>query len=354
MTLVKSKPRRPSTAHRQRTGQHHHHSHHYVKAYWPYLPILAVLLFGLVSNSWLGQLHRSVLGYATDMSAQGLLNGTNAQRSANSEGALSLNAALNQAAQAKANDMAARNYWSHNTPDGQTPWSFIASAGYDYVTAGENLAYGFSTSADTISGWMNSPEHRANILNTSYRDVGFGIVNISDYQSTGPETLVVAMYGSLNGEAAAASTPAAPVAPAPQPKPENGPATAPTSSPAADSSPASPAPVPSPSIATSKPAQQAPVAATHSDTLRASPAEPPQQRISRIQLVARDVSWSVASVTIIGAAAILFLLLRHGLAWHKVWLRSERFVLRHPAFDIMALTVLTISFILSHTSGFIR
>src|SRR5438105_1975635 len=151
MTLTKQKPRRPSTTSRKRTGQHHRHSQHYAKAYWPYLPIVAVLALGIALNSWLGHMNHSVLGYATDMSTQSLLDDTNAQRSGNSETTLHLNAQLDQAAQAKANDMSTRDYWSHNTPDGQTPWTFITATGYSYQTAGENLAYGFSTAADTIT-----------------------------------------------------------------------------------------------------------------------------------------------------------------------------------------------------------
>src|SRR5690348_7981084 len=129
MTLTKAKPQRPSVEHRKRFGHHHRHSHHYVQTYWPYLPIVGVLVIGLLANTWLGRVHQSVLGYATDMSIQELLNGTNAQRSANGEALLALNAELDSAAQAKANDMAARDYWSHNTPDGKTPWTFITAAG---------------------------------------------------------------------------------------------------------------------------------------------------------------------------------------------------------------------------------
>ncbi len=59
------------------------------------------------------------------MSRNGLLISTNTERSSNGLPALSINDKLNQAAQAKANDMVARDYWSHNTPDGQEPWVFF-------------------------------------------------------------------------------------------------------------------------------------------------------------------------------------------------------------------------------------
>jgi uncharacterized protein YkwD len=158
MTLVKTKQKQPEPHHRKRTGHHHNRGHAYLKTYWPYLPVVTILLCGFVTSSWLSTKHRSVLGYATDMSADSLLADTNSQRTTNNETTLTLNARLNQAAQAKANDMAAHNYWSHNTPSGETPWSFITAAGYTYQAAGENLAYGFTTASDTIHGWMNSPD----------------------------------------------------------------------------------------------------------------------------------------------------------------------------------------------------
>lgn len=92
------------------------------------------------------------------------------------------NALLNASAQAKAQDMANRNYWSHDTPDGIEPWSFITAQGYSYSTAGENLACGFKDdSAEVIVGWMNSPTHKENIVNPKYSEVGFGILETPNY-----------------------------------------------------------------------------------------------------------------------------------------------------------------------------
>ena len=147
----------------------------------------------------------SVLGYATSISVGDLLAGTNSQRSANGVASLALNTKLINAAQAKANDMVARDYWSHTTPDGQQPWVFITQAGYSYRAAGENLAYGFATSSDTITGWMNSPPHKENLLKTTFNDVGFGIANSANYVGTGQQTVVVAMYGSLSSSSSSCS-----------------------------------------------------------------------------------------------------------------------------------------------------
>lgn len=313
MTLVKTKHRRPSAAHRQRVGEHHHRTHHYTKAYWPYLPMLAIVGLGFLVNSWLGQVDRSVLGYATDMSVQSLLEDTNAERHTQGEVNLRLNSTLNDAAQAKANDMAAHNYWSHNTPTGQTPWSFIIAAGYDYRIAGENLAYGFASAGDTVTGWMNSPEHRTNILNANYQDVGFGIVNIADYQGGGPETLVVAMYGtpadaSLAGDVIQKSA-------------NNGVTTY----------------------------------AGGSAVRGASNAvEPASQNINRLQLLATNATWGVPFLTILAVGAYAFLILKHTWAWRKVVVRGERFVIKHPALDVAAVSVAMLGMVLGHTSGLIR
>lgn len=337
MTLAKTKPKRPSLDHRRRHGHHHRHSHDYVKTYWPYLPIIAILAVGLLTSGWLGRANKTVLGYATDMSVASLLSDTNQQRAGNSEGALVLNSQLNQAAQAKADDMAARDYWSHDTPDGKTPWTFMTAAGYNYQTAGENLAYGFATAADTLTGWMNSPEHRANILNTSYRDVGFGIINIADYQGTGPETLVVAMYGSQPGGAA---TPSAPTAstPAQETKQTPVPVPAPTPEPAASP------------VATSQPATSKPTATTQNqDTV-----EPASQHVTQLELVSSNTPLNTLAVITLGISAGVFLVLRHSWAWRKMLVKGEKFVLHHPMLDISAMVVVSAVLALSHTAGLIR
>jgi cell division septation protein DedD len=298
-------------------------------------------------NGWLAHIHRDVLGYATDMSVQSLLEGTNAQRVANGESGLGLNGQLNQAAQTKANDMAARNYWSHNTPDGQTPWTFFTAAGYSYQKAGENLAYGFATSSDTITGWMNSPEHRANILNASYQEVGFGIVNIPDYQNSGPQTLVVAMYAQPTTVVASSPAPVASAKPTPQ--------KATTAQPITTATPEAPAaePVPAP-VATVAPT---PVATKKSDTLVAAKTRDSidEQRVARIQLfTAGNASWSLFAVTLLGTCALFIFLFNHAIAWHKVLVRGERFVLHHPLLDIAFIGLATFGFLLSQTSGLIR
>lgn len=353
MTLQKTK-KKPAASHQlRRTGQHHKLTRKYHTPYWPYLPMVTILVFGFVAQNWFMKPHSAVLGYATDMSIQSLLDDTNQQRASNGESILSLNGQLDQAAQAKANDMATRDYWSHNTPDGQTPWTFMTAAGYSYHTAGENLAYGFSTAADTITGWMNSAGHRANILNTSFVEVGFGVANAANYQGSGPQTIVVAMYAS----------PAVAAAPAPAPTPPF--ASAKTSAPVASAPVATATPTTSEPESTTASPQTASgqsagaatktkakdVPATTQPTTAPSP-EPKQERLSQVQLAAgMSAGVTVMSVAVIAGALLLY---RHSRAWHKRIKKGEKFILHHPAFDIAAVTLVVLCVLASQTSGLIR
>lgn len=359
MTLTKSKSRRPSTNQRKRAAMHHKRGSHYMRPYWPYLPIVAVVSLGLLLNSWIGGINKNVLGYATDMSVSSLLSNTNAQRTANGLGALALNSVLNQAAQAKAQDMANNDYWSHVSPSGVTPWYWMTSAGYSYQTAGENLAYGFSTSADTVTGWMNSPGHRANILNTSYKDIGFGIVNAPNYQSEGAQTIVVAMYA----DPYVAPAPIAKATPTPTSTSTTTQAktTTNTATPLAEQPTATPTPTPptaaettpAPTSDTATPTNTKTTTAEQNQTKQTEPVQ--QQKVTRVQLLnATNVSWSQFAISMIASIALLLFLLRHSLAWHKVLAKGEKFILHHPVLDVAFVAIATLSYILLQTSGTIR
>ncbi len=137
--------------------------------------------------------HPQVLGYATSMNTDILLRDTNDYRDKADLPELKINQDLSRAAQAKAQSMVEKNYWSHVAPDGTTPWYYFQKVDYNYSVAGENLAYGFSTSDQVVTAWMNSVEHRDNILG-NYQDIGFGIANSENYQG-GKNTVIVAFYG---------------------------------------------------------------------------------------------------------------------------------------------------------------
>lgn len=119
---------------------------------------------------------------------------TNDERTANSVGQLTENTLLDQAAQAKADDMAAKGYFSHTGPDGKTPWQWVAGAGYVYQYAGENLAVRFTDSSEVINAWMASPTHRANIVKPQYTQIGVGIAD-GTYEGA-PATFVVQYFGT--------------------------------------------------------------------------------------------------------------------------------------------------------------
>lgn len=101
-----------------------------------------------------------------------LVDETNNTRSTEKLGQLTTNPVLERAAQLKADDMATKGYFAHNSPDGKTPWYWFEQVGYDYAAAGENLAVNFTDSKDVTEAWLASPTHRANIMNANYTEIG--------------------------------------------------------------------------------------------------------------------------------------------------------------------------------------
>jgi hypothetical protein len=149
--------------------------HNFVSAV--YVFPLVMFVISTVVNTGLG-LHGYILaGYASDMNVADIYMLSNDQRASAGSPKLTENAQLMAAAANKAADMLEKNYWAHNSPAGQTPWDFILASGYKYTAAAENLAKNFDTSSQVISAWMNSTEHRTNLLNSRYRDVGIAVVN---------------------------------------------------------------------------------------------------------------------------------------------------------------------------------
>ncbi|RJR15488.1 CAP domain-containing protein [Candidatus Microgenomates bacterium] len=173
-----------------------HHTNNYrakVLHYDFFLVYVIIFLFGSIFIRTLHRIDPDVLGYATNITVDKLLEYTNQQRSAEGAPPLSLNEQLSQAAAGKAADMFGKDYWAHNGPEGETPWDFINGAGYAYIVAGENLAKNFNDSQSVVQAWMDSPSHRENLLRNQYADVGFAVVNGTlNGEDT---TLVVQMFG---------------------------------------------------------------------------------------------------------------------------------------------------------------
>lgn len=135
-----------------------------------------------------------ILGFASQIFPEEIVAITNQKRAESGLAPLKINPQLNEAARQKAADMFALNYWSHVSPRGVTPWTFITNNGYSYLYAGENLARDFSHSSGVVEAWMNSPTHRDNLLNPKYQEIGVAVVDgILQGQET---TLVVQMFGA--------------------------------------------------------------------------------------------------------------------------------------------------------------
>jgi hypothetical protein len=294
-TAVKHKKPQP----KKRLGRHHTHNQHYIKHYWPYLPMAFIAAAGILLGSfWPSQL--GVLGSTTELGSAGLLASTNVQRSSAHESSLVLNDVLSQAAQAKADDMVRGNYWSHISPDGRSPWSFITAAGYNYQKAGENLAYGFEKPDTTLNAWMHSPSHRANVLNRGYSQVGFGIAHSNNFVGHGSSTVIVAMYGS--------------------------PATNATN----------------PNLVQSQAASG--IKGADVNTVA----------VSRVASLSGQNAGllPMAAAALVSIAVVTFLL-RHGRYLHKTIVRGEQLALRHPVLDFVLVAVIAFGFALSRTAGFI-
>jgi len=294
MVLAQLPKQQKNVHERKRHGQHHKSSKHYTKTYWPYLPMLLVVGLGIVVNTlWSGS---GVLGYSTDVSPISLLQATNNNRAKAGDHDVTLNGQLAAAAQAKADDMAKRNYWSHVTPDGKQPAEFVEQAGYAYTVTGENLAYGFNSSQAVINGWMNSQSHKENLLNPAYTDVGFGVAHAASFQGHKNETIVVAVYGEPG----------------------------------------------------------AVLSHTTGISAGAEPAQLPTKTISRIDVLTNG-AFTMGGIVIISLALLMALafLFKHSRMWRKRIIDGEQFIIKHPVLDTLVVAIVTVGFILTRNSGFI-
>ncbi len=286
------------------------------KVYWPFLPIVlaATLILGLSVHSgslasYLKHPTGKVLSYETSQSPDSLLKLTNQARQAFQAGSLAINQELSSAAQAKAKDMATRNYWSHVTPDGNEPWIFVANTGYQYQKLGENLAVGFADEQSVINGWMASAAHKENLIDPAYTDVGFGFANAENYTATGggQMTIVVAFYGR----------PMSLSAPAPS------------------------------SISTSKaPSTDNTLdSKVLSDTLVRS-------QVGLYKLGAN--SWGPAMVIVCIGGLAGMILSKHVRQLKRSIRKGERYVWRHPLVDLLVLVAIGLLVVLTQTAGYIQ
>lgn len=311
------------------------------------LVLLAIPLVYNVTNASSPQ----VLGYATDISVSDVFKFSNEQRTANGLAPYKLNSQLNAAAYAKAQDMFAKDYWAHYAPDGSTtPWMFIKNAGYTYVKAGENLAMNFNSSSGVVTGWMNSPGHRANVLSTDFVDVGYAAVNgILEGEET---TLVVAMYGKPY----VAPTPVV----APVQSPPSPPATNPAPRPQPEPTPVAIEPEPKSELEPIPTQPQNAVPDTEPEPIKVIDLQetPVTTDVPAAEVMAAealkairvygDLNWGQKATLFVLSAVMLFFVLKHTIIWRKqadgergVWLRA------HPLSQVSAIVVMAIVTIMS-------
>ena len=102
----------------------------------------------------------------------------NAARAENGLGAVSYDATLNALAAQRAAEIA--SCWGHTRPNGNICFSILDENGVSYSACGENIAAGQESVGEVVNSWLNSPGHRANILNGAYSKMGIGLYTCSD------------------------------------------------------------------------------------------------------------------------------------------------------------------------------
>lgn len=289
--------------------KHNDHRPHLIRRHGLLTMAGLVVAVQLAANLILGP-SALVLGYASNINISDLFALTNQERAAAGLPALALDNRLNQSAAFKANNMFSEDYWAHVSPSGIQPWFWFQKAGYNYSYAGENLAKDFDTSPGVMQGWMNSPGHRANVLNVHYTNVGFSVINGTLQGSQ--TTLVVAHYG----------TPAVAATPAPAtPKPATTPTVAarsvtptPTSVPTPTPTPEpTPTPTPEPSFT---PLPAAPMS-TAEPTIPASAPVAKSYSIFQPLSIIRTLNWGTLITILLLLILLIVYVATHLLVWRR-------------------------------------
>ncbi len=129
-----------------------------------------------VPESLSGTLRGPLDNNSSNLTQAGVIEETNKQRELYKQPALHMNSKLNLAAKAKLDDMFRQQYFEHESPDGKHPADVIKASGYEYLVVGENLALGnYENDQVLVEAWMNSPGHRANILDGKFDEIGVAV-----------------------------------------------------------------------------------------------------------------------------------------------------------------------------------
>lgn len=141
--------------------------------------------FGMVNGWYITPItNNSTINNTTNLTMgsdeQVILNLVNEARKNAGLFELKADSEIMKVAEVKAQDMEDNNYFSHTSPTYGSPFDMLKSFGVSYKSAGENIA-GHSTAKNAFEAWMDSPGHRANILNSSYNYTGIGVVESDRY-----------------------------------------------------------------------------------------------------------------------------------------------------------------------------
>lgn len=132
---------------------------------------------------------------APNLDADKIIYWTNKYRADEKLSPLTKNIILTNAATIKADDMFTQQYFEHVSPTGVAPADLVKTTGYYYKTTGENLALGdFKDEKDLVDAWMNSPGHRANILNPDYTEIGVAS-KLDNFEDRRPTWISVQEFG---------------------------------------------------------------------------------------------------------------------------------------------------------------
>lgn len=175
-------------------GVHNGHRPEFLEFQAIAINVAIVVLLFIIALGIQSLVFRSPSAQVGAVIAAVLVDLANEDRSAEGLGKLATSETLQEAAQMKANDMAAKSYFAHESPEGFDPWHWFKEAGYDFHFAGENLAVYFSDSAEVENAWMNSSKHRANIMSSNFSEIGIALAQ-GKYQGY-DTTFVVQMFGT--------------------------------------------------------------------------------------------------------------------------------------------------------------
>jgi hypothetical protein len=165
---------------------------HFLKSKFLLYYVVALVVLSILATTFLISFPKS--SFFADVTENILIDLTNQERADLGLTPLKENIKLNEVAYQKAKDMLDNDYFAHSSPSGITPWYWFKNAGYNYRAAGENLAVGFVDSKEVVDAWIDSPSHRANLLNPNFQEIGIAVVT---GELNGQETtLVVQSFGS--------------------------------------------------------------------------------------------------------------------------------------------------------------